>query len=249
MLGWFAPHCPVDAAAKQWIEDRLHWLSQQFGRDTFTRRAVILPTSDFFPDGIDGTESSIRNLLDQVCGYMDADPQAVELRLFKPKNGLWVVNEGGKALPTGPGGLYDNQFGRTVIHISTEEMLNLGGLVGTMAHELAHLRLLGEGRLTGGEFDNELLTDLTVVFHGLGLFLGNSPRNWDGQYSTWPNSVLKRPEYMTPPMYGYALAHAAWLRGDTKPEWARFMSLELRSIFKQSLLYLSKTGDSKFHPE
>ncbi|MEO0359296.1 MAG: proton-conducting transporter membrane subunit, partial [Pseudomonadota bacterium] len=31
---------------------------------------------------------------------------------------------------------------------------------------------------TGDEFDNELLTDLTVVFHGLGIFLGNGPRNW-----------------------------------------------------------------------
>ena len=27
------------------------------------------------------------------------------------------------------------------------------------------------------EYDNELLTDLTVVFFGLGIFLANAPRN------------------------------------------------------------------------
>src|SRR5262245_14813750 len=133
MLGWFTPFCPVDDAAKRWTENRLHWLSAEFGHDVFTRRAVILPTIDFFPDPIDGTESSVRNLLDQVCGYMDAEPGDVELQLFKPKNDFWLVNEHGKSLPTGPAGLYDRQLGRTVIHVATTEMLNLGGLVGTMA--------------------------------------------------------------------------------------------------------------------
>lgn len=36
MFGWFAPQCPVDVAAKRWVEDRLHWLSDQFGRDVDT---------------------------------------------------------------------------------------------------------------------------------------------------------------------------------------------------------------------
>ncbi len=49
-------------------------------------------------------------------------------------------------------------------------------LVGTMAHELAHLKLMGERRVTGDEYDNELLTDLTAVFHGFGIFLGNLPK-------------------------------------------------------------------------
>lgn len=63
MFGWFKPRCPVDPAAKRWIEERLHWLSEQFGRETFTRRALILPTNEFFPDPMDGTEASVRNLL------------------------------------------------------------------------------------------------------------------------------------------------------------------------------------------
>jgi len=249
MFGWFKPQCPVDGSAKQWIENRLQWLSAQFGRDTFTRRAVILPTNDFFPDPIDGSEASVRNLLDQVCRYMDVNPECVALELFTNKSQLWLVNDEGKYLPTGAAGLYDEQGDRTVIHIDTSEMMNLSGLVGTMAHELAHLRLMGERRVTGEEYDNELLTDLTAVFHGFGIFLGNSPRNWDGQYSIWPGTSLKRPEYMTLPMFAYALAHTAWFRGHVKPDWYSFLSFDLKPCFKQGIRYLFETKDSTFRPE
>ncbi len=248
MFGWFAPTCPVDPAAKAWIEKRLNWLAAQFGRDVFERRAVILPTSDFFPDPIDGSEQSIRHLLDQVCGYMDVKPSRVELNLVTCNTNLWLVNDSGKALPTRFAGLYDERSDRTVIHIETSEMLDLAGLVATMAHELAHLRLMGEHRVTGDDYDNELLTDLTAVYHGFGIFLGNSPRNWDGQYGLWPDSKLRRPEYMTPPMFGYALAHAAWVRGEPNVEWAKFLSFNLRPCFRQGLNFLRKTRESTFQP-
>ncbi|XZE19332.1 hypothetical protein SH449x_004649 [Pirellulaceae bacterium SH449] len=249
MFGWSKPQCPVDEQAKYWIEDRLEWLSQQFGRDLFTQRDPILPTKDFFPDSVDGTEESVRNLLDQVCGFMGVDPKAVELELFTNTNQVWLVNEAGRFLPNGAAGLYDEQIGSTIIHIETSELMNLSGLIGTMAHELSHLRLMGERRVQGDEYDNELLTDLTAVFHGFGIFLGNSPRNWDGQYSNWPGTDVRRPEYMTLPMFAYALAHAAWFRGQTRPNWYSFLSFELKPCFKQGIRYLMETGGSSFAPE
>ncbi len=35
--------------------------------------------------------------------------------------------------------------------------MNLSGLVGTMAHELSHLRLMGERRVQGDEYDMNCL--------------------------------------------------------------------------------------------
>lgn len=249
MFGWFAPQCPVDDAAKRWIEDRLHWLSDQFGRDVFTRRAVILPTNDFFPDPVDGSVESVRNLLNQVCGYMDVDPERVELEIFTDKSQLWLVNDDGKYLPTGPAGLYEEGDHKTVIHIERSGINDLHNLVGTMAHELAHLRLMGEGRVTGEEYDNELLTDLTAAFHGFGIFLGNSPRNWESKYDLWPGTSLKRPEYMSLHMYAYVLAHCAWFRGQSRPDWYPFLSFDLKACFKQGVRYLMKTSDSTFSPK
>ncbi len=249
LFGWFKATCPVDAAAKKWIEERLHWLADQFGADTFVRRAVILPTNEFFPDPVDGTEASVRNLLDQVCRYMDVAPRRVALELFTNKHALWLVNEQGKSLPTGAAGLYDERADRITIHIDTSQLNHLPGLVGTMAHELAHLRLMGERRVRGDEYDNELLTDLTAVFHGFGIFLGNSPANWDGLYGQWPGTALRKPEYMTLPMYAYVLAHAACLRQQSRPEWYQFLSYDLRPCFKQGVRFLMETRESTFLPK
>ncbi len=57
------------------------------------------------------------------------------------------------------------------------EASNLGdpmALVGTIAHELAQCRLLGEKRITSEAVDHESLTDLTTVFFGMGIFNANS---------------------------------------------------------------------------
>ena len=198
---------------------------------------------------MDGTQASVRNLLDQVCRYMDVDPSLVAIEVFaNSNNDLWLVNDKRKYLPNGAAGLYKEQPDRTIIHIEPPEFMNLSGLVGTMSHELAHLRQMGERRVTGDEHDNELLTDLTAVFHGFGIVLGNSPRNWEGLYSNCPGTDLKRPEYMSLPMFAYALTHTVWFRDQPKPEWYAAFSFDLKPCFKQSLRYLMETQHSTFTP-
>lgn len=247
MLSWFSPKCPVDPHAKAWVEERLLWLADEFGLDVFTRRALILPLEEFFPDPYNTSDEAVRVLLDRVCRYMDADPARVELKLFDNPNPLWLVNDRGQYLPTAAG-LYEERRHKTFIRLETSQLHEPMTLVGTIAHELAHLRLLGERRIRDDVFDNELLTDLTVVFHGLGIFLANVPRSWESQITTWPGTQAKRPEYMTQPMFGYALAHLAWFRGEQKPKWAKHLRLDARACFKQGLRYLWATRDSKFRP-
>jgi hypothetical protein len=247
MFGWFRPTCPVEPCAKRWIEERLEWLADQFGTDVFSRRALILPEEDFFPDKYDESPESVRMLLDRVCLYMDADPELVKLELFTDKGNLWLVNERGHGISRAAG-LYDERDDQTIIHLETSQLDDPMTLVGTIAHELAHLRLLGERRVDPEIFDNELLTDLTVVFHGLGIFLANVPRAWVSDFTHWPGTKVKKPEYMTYPMYGYALAHAAWFRNERKPHWMKHLRLNARSAFKQGLRYLWETRDSRFRP-
>ena len=248
MFGWFQPTCPVDAVTKRWIEDRLNWLAREFPQNVFTSKPLILPTADFFPDVFDGSYQSLRTMLDRVCNYMGVEPNRVELRTYQANRNLWLVNGAGRPLPGAPAGTYE-QFGhRFIIQLDEAEIDDTVGLVGTFAHELAHARLLGERRLFGSEFDNELLTDLTVVVHGLGIFLANSPRHWDSQYSKWPGSELLKPEYMTSPMFGYSIAHLAWCRGEQSPAWAKHLHPSARSNLRQGLNYLWKTRESTFIP-
>jgi hypothetical protein len=178
---------------------------------------------------------------------MGVDPRRVVLKFTSKAGKVWLVNDQGQDVAH-TAGTFQNLGDRYVIRLDTAGMGEPMELVGTMAHELAHARLLGEGRIDDGVWDNELLTDLTVVFLGLGIFLANTPRTWDSQYKVWPGTSLKKPEYMTLPMFGYALAHLAWFRGEAKPRWAAYLRWNARGEFKQGLRYLTRTGDSAFKP-
>ncbi len=246
MFGWlFGSSCPLDPDAKTWVESRLLWLRDEFGADDLIAKPIVEPTDEFFPDRYDGSRAAVKTMFRRVCGYMGVRPSAVRLEFLRPSaNPLFLVNDGGEAVPTEAAGLYEGR----VIRVNENEMADPMSLVGTLAHELAHQRLLGEGRLDPDVYDNELLTDLTVVFHGLGVFLANVPRHWDGNYTTWPDSDRRKPEYMTGPMFAYALALVAWVRGDERAGWARHLKSGARSEFAQSLRFLRKTGDSRLRP-
>jgi hypothetical protein len=248
MFHWlFPPSCPCDPAAKEWVEERLEWLHDEFSDSAFTGRRIVLPTRDFFPDRYDRSHNLARALLDRVCGYMDVERESVKLEFIADRQRLWLVNEEGHTLP-GAAGTYQESDTHYIVHLAESELDRPMDIVGTIAHELAHVRLLGEGRVMREIFDNELLTDLTVVHFGLGIFLANSPRVSRSQMGTWPGTDLWMPKYMSPPMFGWALAHLAWFRGEERPVWAKYLHGGARANLKQGIRYLEETGDSAHKP-
>jgi hypothetical protein len=242
MFGWFSPSCPVDNAAKNWIENRVEWLVEQFGIDQFARNVMILPIPEFFPDPFDESRESTRVLLDRVCQYLGVAATAVKLRFFSEANRPPIVDANGySTAPTA--GLYRPGAVHT-IHLESGQLHDPMSLVGTMAHELAHARLLGEGRIEPEVFDHELTTDLMTIFQGMGIFLANVPRHWDSGLSYWPGTKLKKPEYMTAPMFAYALGVWGWLHNVEKPAWLGHLHYNVRGECKQALRFLFKTEET-----
>jgi hypothetical protein len=249
MFGWFSPTCPCDPAAKKWVEDRLAWLSRQFGLHVLLERPVILPTAEFFPDPWDGSLKAVRGMFHRVCRYMDVDPNVVELKLYTdttPNSVVAIDPTRGFAAGTWQAG--DGPWQPGLVRIERSTLDRPSDVVGTMAHELAHQRLLGERRADPDAHDNDLLTDLTAVFFGFGVFLANNPRKSTGELSYWPGTRLHKPEYLSEPMLGYALAHLAWFRDEQRPAWAKHLRWAPRAVFKQGLRFLDRTGDSSFKP-
>lgn len=254
MLGFFRgkPTCPVHPVAKTWLESRLGWLIKEFGHAVFLERDVILPNHQFLPENFDYSDSSLRKLLNKVCTLMEVDPRDIDLDVVRTSgNGLFLTDTNGRAVSAQFGGLYQSIVPRrkgtrsySRISINVDELLDLRGLIGTLAHELAHERLLGEGRIDAEAFDHELTTDLTAIFFGFGLFVADGSRVWPGAFDVWPGTQLKRPEYMTPPLSGYAMAHRAWLTGESKPAWASQLAYDVRACFHQGLRFLNERGDS-----
>src|SRR5438876_4656671 len=108
MFGWlFGSSCPLDPRTKAWIEDRLIWLRDEFGADDLYAGPTVLPTPEFFPDPYDGSRKAVRVLFERVADYMGVDPDPIRLRFLKPAaNPLFLVNDGGEAVPTEAAGLY-----------------------------------------------------------------------------------------------------------------------------------------------
>lgn len=243
MWSWFTPKCPVNLRDKVWVERRMHWLITQFGTKPLLDTEAILPTQDFFPDPFSGSEEDARPMLDRVCHYMQTDSTRFELRFFdgdRPKN----LQPNPTTLNAA--GLYyqSNGLEKAKIEVEKKNLTDPWALVSTLAHEVAHDRLLGEGRVAGNEHDHEPLTDLTPVFFGLGIFPANTAFRtaaWTEinlQYWKW--STLG---YLKDNVFGYALAVRSWLRGDTSPRWASYLTTNARSAFWNGLRYLQKCDD------
>ncbi|MBM3302774.1 MAG: hypothetical protein FJY85_22860, partial [Deltaproteobacteria bacterium] len=233
MFGWSTPYCPCDPLAKKWIERRLGWLSRQFPSNIFTDRPLILPTSDFFPDPYEPSKESAQALLVRVCQFMGVRESRVMLRFNHDPAKVWFVNSSGLYVPWPyAAGTYSRHRGGYLITLDVDELHNPTHLLATMAHELAHARLLGEGRIRGSHHDDELLTDLTAFFLGFAIFMANSPRVWVTLFTKWPGTQVNKPEYMTSPMYGYALAHLAWFQGQRKPAWIGYLGSNVINDFK-----------------
>ncbi len=248
-MNWFTPKCPVDGETKDWLEDCFLWFFEEFGETSFRESKLVLPTEEFIPELFSPGDNPIKDSLRRVCGFMNVEYESVRLRIFDDEEAEFsphplapVKFDGKKAC-----GLYSFENGKHKIAISTALLKNPVNLVATIAHELAHAKLLGgEEDFEYDEESEELLTDLATIFFGFGIFTANSLF----KFEQWTNSSfqgwqMSREGYITEEQAGYALALYAYLRNDFDPAWAKFLEVNTRTYFKQGIKYLKKTDDTK----
>lgn len=238
MWPWPSKECPLDPQTRDWIERRWRWLTDEFGGDLLLDSANVLPTPEFFPDEYAQSDSAARTLALRVCQYMSVPEHLIEFEFYTDRRRLALVNERGQAI----GGVAGTFCGssRFSIKIERGQFHDPMMLVGTLAHELSHARLLGEGHVDSTVFDHELLTDLNVVFHGMGIFLANVPRHWESDTRTWPGANQPAPTYMTAAMFGYALALRCCQCMEPLPKWRRHLKPGVRAEFKQAYRFLTR---------
>ena len=239
---WSTQKCPVEGEDKLWLEQSMEWLLEEFGADAFRRVTVVLPTDEFFPDSYSAGEDDARALVDRVCAYMSVNPELIELEFFEDESREarrdFVFAEGSSEGPTGH---YQKRRDKFVVSLESSQLTDPMCLVGTIAHELGHVRLLGEGRVHGRFEDHEPLTDLLTVFFGLGIFTANSAFSFDASSHGWQ---AQRRGYLDEEMFGYALALFALMRGERNPAWSKYLEGSVSTYFKNGQEYLDKTGEA-----
>jgi hypothetical protein len=238
------PACPVSDEERAWIEGGVGFLAREFGWDRVRLATVVLPLPEYFPDPFAGKADDALPLFERVCRYMGVSSRTVELCFYRDTNPIHTGRQ-----RQGTAGLYEEHQGAYRIWIEESNLADPLGLVATMAHELGHVLLLGERRVSVNHEDHEPLTDLLTVFFGLGVFTANSALRenyWTtGNSSGWS---IGRHGYLTMSMHGYALALFAHVRDEIDPEWAKELRLDVRTAFQQGVRYLQDAPEPEFRP-
>lgn len=237
MFGLFAAVCPLGTNEKVWVERRMLWFANQFGIERMRNARVILPTDEFFPDPYEADFFSARKCLDRMCAYMGVDPATITLEVMEDEQMI------------GATGLYEIGE-QSNICIAMKQLEYPDKLMKTLAHELAHELLLKIKRLAPDTSDHEQMTDLLPVFLGTGIFIANatitSTSGVEGGNHYW---TVSKQGYLSSITLGYAFALFAYVRGERRPAWAKYLRTDALATFRQGLRYLNNTGDSLFHPD
>jgi hypothetical protein len=242
------PSCPIPEQRREWLESAFNWLVRAFGEEAIRQRRVLIPHHSDFPIRYDGGHQAAFETVGIIACQMEIDPDDIELFFYQ--DGIREISAGdmGNTIYTsgdGRDGSVSSSSGRYVgrqddgkFHIALKEK-NLREpeyLVATLAHELSHIKLLGEERLMEND---EQLTDLNTIIFGLGIFNANAAF---ATYQDFRSHGWRKLGYLTQMDWGYALALFAQLRRENDPGWAKHLCKNVKSDFAKSYRYLESIG-------
>jgi hypothetical protein len=244
---------PVSDEDRVWVDEGFKRLEKLLGRRRMLEAKAVEPTAEDFPDAYSKTPEALEQLFTRVCSYMRVDRSNIKLEVFPDE-----TEELREMLPSwsgssgkGAAGLYlhalqrehatDDADGRMVVAIRSSMMKDPMSLIATVAHELGHVILLGGELMAVGTKDHEPMTDLLTVYLGLGIFTANSA----ARFKQFQNDrkigwSMNRLGYLPEPVFGYALARFATERGEQKPDWARHLSPNVKSDFRNSKRWIDQ---------
>ncbi|NER15033.1 hypothetical protein GWK08_16375 [Leptobacterium flavescens] len=232
---------PITAEDKEWIDFDLNWLRAEFGEDHFQEIRTVTPTIDFYDRAFTGIEEDAEFILEVTMELMDIRDVDIKLQLFSDQP---IEMQDGSILSTpadingkwkSASGTFEKNKKETIISLERGQLKNPISMISTISHELAHQILLGENRI---EENDEFLTDLTAIFYGFGVFLGNSRFNFStntgGAGFGWE---MNSQGYLPEQIIAYAMA---WLSVERKEntEYKKFLNKSMLKYFNQSLDYL-----------
>jgi hypothetical protein len=242
--------CPIDTDTRLWMEQAFVWLVQEFGQDNLFKKPMLLPTTEHFPIPYDGSKESFVQTARIVAHQMEIDLEQINLDLYNESiqeiqsdygfRMYTVPDENSEAQLTA--GLYfgKNEGGKFDVFIEKNNLKDPEKLVATIAHEFAHIKLLGEKRVP---FNDESLTDLTTVLFGIGIFNANCAFREIRNFDTRGHSTLG---YLKQREWGYALALYAYFRQETSPAWKSHLTPNIRSDLKKSTAFIYANPDRIF---
>jgi hypothetical protein len=238
---------PVTEDERAWVDEGFRRLGHMLGEGRMLHATVVLPSDEFFSDPFEKSAAGLDRIFRRVCGYMQVDPSELDVEMIPDHSELFEDLPEFSRHSNDPAGLH---FGKThreraLIAIKQDQLKDPLCLVATIAHELCHVILLDEDRMSRATPDLEPMTDLATVFLGMGIFTANAAQRFvqfqDNRRQGWSMSRLG---YLPEEVYGYALARFAELRGETPANWAGYLNTNVGTYFRQSTAWLRKNENA-----
>jgi hypothetical protein len=229
---------------REWLDTAFGDLENLLGGQRVVNAEVIVPTDKYFPDPYDDSPESARAMFERVAGYMGVDPAKIRLEIMPDEHaGLREVMPYWKQHENKAAGLYQRANEEIVIGLDEKQLKDPIAMVATLAHEFAHVILLGGGLIKPDHPHMEPLTDLCTVMCGFGVFNSTAAARFkqfqEDRKIGWS---MSRIGYMSEPMYGYALAKFARFRDEPKPSWGKYLSTNVSEYFKKSVRWIEKSS-------
>lgn len=231
----------VTAEDKDWIEKNLIWLIEAFGLDHLRTQPFIQPNTEQFPyDNLKDTDQ-FRQLFEQLCNYWNLNPNEIVVKFFDDiMSKQWTVLR-----PLGktnePSGLYHQMLTsdevRFNIQLAKSNLDRPQLLVSVLAHELAHVKLLGGNYVNRNDADMEPLTDLATIYFGFGVFIANSVLVKD---TYW----IGRTGYLPNPIISYANALICYITEHDVKNYYAVLNGNTIDLFKKDFEFLINTNDT-----
>lgn len=238
-----SPKLPVTHEDKEWVEEYLLHLKDNLGQEHFLSLETILPTKEFYDITFSGVEDDAYFVLEQTKIYMAIEDDNIKLKFFSDSP---VMMADGTILttPADSNGSWESAAGTfhindeiTYISIELKQLKDPQALIATIAHELSHYILLGEGRI---DENDEYLTDLLAITYGFGIMMANTRFRFastrDIRGSGWEMSSIG---YLPEQIIAYAMA---WLCNykNEDPIWKEMLNPTMLKYFNQSIDYIRK---------
>jgi hypothetical protein len=247
--------CPVSVPVQAWLESSFQWFTEQFGSGAL-RKDAILPSA-FVPARYAATREQLEVLVRRVAVLMGVSSGRVTVEAFDGTADRKAAARSGRSRAVGH---YREVNGRAVVALDLAEAGDPASMTAIIAHELSHVLLIGDRRISPERPDQERLTDLLTVYFGFGIFTANAALRYSTAHRGWVvkagerldermlnaarNDGYSRLGYLTEREFGYALACYCQVRGETRPRWVSEIDPGPRSFLEQGLAYLSGFGEN-----
>lgn len=193
------------------------------------------PGNVLFPIRYDGQTTPAWDTLHIVATQMDVHPDDIMLDIYADERNalstgaptgtkIYLGTEENTSSPA-TDDLSRQEDGKFHLLLEKRKLTDPERMVAYFAHQVSLIKLMESHQQSE---DLHRLADMATMMFGLGIFNANA------SFRFTPDGYLKQREW------GYALALCAQFRGEKEPEWAKYLTPNIRSDLSKSQAYLKE---------